>query len=75
MVKTIRVTEEFHAWIAAHNPEGETMEETLRRLILDRGAARVAGRFSVADAERARAAVGGLRARDGERLRAAREAV
>jgi len=30
--KTIRVSEEFHELVRAHNREGETMEETLRRL-------------------------------------------
>jgi hypothetical protein len=32
MGKTIRVSEEFHALVSAHNRDGETMEETLRRL-------------------------------------------
>lgn len=32
MSKTIRVSEEFHELVAAHNRDGETMEETLRRL-------------------------------------------
>lgn len=32
MSKTIRVSEEFHELIKAHNHDGETMEETLRRL-------------------------------------------
>lgn len=32
MSKTIRVSEEFHELVRAHNREGETMEETLRRL-------------------------------------------
>ncbi|MDS0258272.1 hypothetical protein NDI56_02475 [Haloarcula sp. S1CR25-12] len=32
MSKTIRVSEEFHELVRAHNHEGETMEETLRRL-------------------------------------------
>jgi len=32
MGKTIRVSEEFHELVRAHNREGETMEETLRRL-------------------------------------------
>lgn len=32
MAKTIRVSEEFHEVLKAHNREGETMEETLRRL-------------------------------------------
>jgi phosphoglycolate phosphatase-like HAD superfamily hydrolase len=33
MVKTIRVSEEFHELVAAHKRDGETMEEALRRLI------------------------------------------
>ena len=32
MSKTIRVSEEFHELVRAHNREGETTEETLRRL-------------------------------------------
>lgn len=33
MAKTIRVSEEYHALLKAHKREGETMEETLRRLM------------------------------------------
>lgn len=33
MAKTIRVSEEFHELLKAHNREGETMEETLRRVM------------------------------------------
>lgn len=33
MAKTIRVSEAYHAVLKAHNREGETMEETLRRLM------------------------------------------
>jgi len=32
MSKTIRISEEFHELVRAHNHEDETMEETLRRL-------------------------------------------
>lgn len=32
MSKTIRVSGAFHEFVRAHNREGETMEETLRRL-------------------------------------------
>lgn len=32
-MKTIRVSEKFHELLAAHNREGETMEETLRRMV------------------------------------------
>ena len=33
MVKTIRVSEEFHKLVAAHKHEGETMEEALYRMV------------------------------------------
>ena len=33
MVKTIRVSEEFHEFVAAHEHESETMEEPLRRMV------------------------------------------
>ncbi|MFB6189170.1 MAG: hypothetical protein ABEI57_04740 [Halapricum sp.] len=33
MAKTIRVSENFHEVVSAHNRSGETMEETLRRLM------------------------------------------
>lgn len=33
MSKTIRISEGFHELVTAHNREGETMEETLRRLV------------------------------------------
>ena len=33
MVKTIRVSEEFHELVASHKREDETMEEALRRLV------------------------------------------
>lgn len=33
MVKTIRVSEEFHALLKAHTRAGETMEDALRRLV------------------------------------------
>ncbi|WP_129112662.1 hypothetical protein [Halegenticoccus tardaugens] len=32
MVKTIRVPDEYHSWVASHKREDETMAETLRRL-------------------------------------------
>lgn len=32
MVKTIRVSEEYHRWLASHKGADETMGETLRRL-------------------------------------------
>ena len=33
MSKTIRVSEEVHAVVESHQRDGETMEETLRRLV------------------------------------------
>lgn len=33
MTKTIRVSDSFHEVVKAHNREGETMEETLRRIM------------------------------------------
>ena len=33
MSKSVRISTEFHEFVKAHNREGETMEETLRRLI------------------------------------------
>lgn len=33
MSKMIRVSEDFHELIAAHRRDGETMEDTLRRLV------------------------------------------
>lgn len=33
MPKTIRVSEDFHEVVKAHNRDDETMEETLRRLM------------------------------------------
>lgn len=33
MSKSVRISEEFHEFVKAHNRSDETMEETLRRLI------------------------------------------
>lgn len=33
MSKSVRISEEFHEFIASHNRDDETMEETLRRLV------------------------------------------
>lgn len=33
MSKSMRISEDFHEYITAHNRDDETMEETLRRLI------------------------------------------
>lgn len=74
MSKTIRVSDEFHQYVKAHNRDGETMEATLRRLSRGPDPAFVAGFLTDDEAEAAKAAVEELRDRDGERLRRAREA-
>lgn len=74
MSKTIRVSDEFHQYVKAHNRDGETMEATLRRLSRGPDPAFVAGFLTDDEAETAKAAVEELRDRDGERLGRAREA-
>jgi hypothetical protein len=63
MSKSVRISEEFHEFVRAHSREGETMEETLRRLIGGPHPEDVAGILSTETAERMR-----------ERLREKREA-
>ncbi|WP_152042428.1 hypothetical protein [Salinigranum salinum] len=76
MVKTIRVSEEYHAWLSAHKRDDETMEETLRRMTRGPNPEDVAGLLTEAEAEEAKEAVRGLRNRDRDHSRfdAAREA-
>jgi hypothetical protein len=71
MVKTIRVSEEYHEWLHAHKRDDETMEETLRRMTRGPHPSDVAGLLSDAEAETAKAVVEGLRGRDRDRLDAA----
>jgi predicted CopG family antitoxin len=71
MVKTIRVSEEYHAWLSAHKRGDETMEETLRRMTRGPHPDDVAGLLSKAEAETAKQAVERLRGRDRDRLDAA----
>lgn len=74
MVKTIRVSEEYHEWLSAHKKEGETMEEALRRMTRGPHPDAVAGLLTEGEAEDAKEAVDDLRsARD--RLDAARSAL
>lgn len=68
MAKTIRVSNEYHEWIKGHKREGETMEETLRRLTRGPHPSDVAGLLSSSEAEEAKAAVERLRGRDSSRL-------
>ncbi len=72
MVKTIRVSEEYHEWLTAHNRADETMEETLRRIGRGPHPTDVAGLLSSQEAEEAKEAVNSLRERDSDRLDAAR---
>jgi len=51
MSKSVRISEEFHAFIKAHKREGETMEETIRRLIGGPHPEDVAGILSTDTAE------------------------
>ncbi len=74
MVKTIRVSEEYHEWLSAHKREDETMEETLRRMTRGPHPSDVSGLLSEEEAEEAKKAVGRLRGRDRDRLDAARNA-
>lgn len=75
MSKTIRVSDEFHRYVKAHNRGGETMEETLHRLAGGPDPSFVAGFLSDEEAAAAKDAVGNLRDRDDDRLDAAHEAV
>lgn len=74
MTKMIRVPDEYHAWVKAHNDDGETMFETLRRLTREPRPDELAGILTseeVAEARTAGAAFGG---RDEDRFERAREA-
>jgi hypothetical protein len=73
MVKTIRVSEEYYAWLRAQNREDETMEETLRRMTRGPNPEDVAGLLAEDEVEGAKEAVKDLRNRDGSRFEAARE--
>lgn len=72
MTKTVRLSDEYHSWIKSHKREGETMEETIRRLTGGPNPEDVAGILSPDEAESMKEAVKGRR--DGDRKRRAREA-
>lgn len=74
MVKTIRVSEEYHEWLNAHKEDDETMEETLRRMTRGPHPGDVAGLLSEGEAEDAKEAVDRLRSGDRDRFDAARSA-
>lgn len=74
MVKTIRVSEEYHEWLDAHNRDDETMEETLRRMTRGPHPEDVAGLLTEAEAEDAKEAAERFRGGSRDRLDAARNA-
>lgn len=74
MVKTIRVSEEYHEWLVAHKRADETMEETLRRMTRGPHPDDVAGLLDAEEASEAKRTVERLREGDAERFDAAREA-
>ncbi|MFB6082726.1 MAG: hypothetical protein ABEJ94_00595 [Halorientalis sp.] len=74
MVKTIRVSEEYHEWLRGHKRDDETMEETLRRMTRGPNPEDVAGLLSEDEAEEAKEAVSDLRSRDRGRFDAASDA-
>lgn len=74
MTKTVRLSDEFHRWVKAHNEEDETMEQTLRRLTRGPHPGDVAGLLTDEEAEEAKAMVEALRQGDADRLNRAREA-
>jgi cytochrome c-type biogenesis protein CcmH/NrfG len=74
MAKMIRVPDEYHAWVKAHNRDDETMFETLRRLTREPDPEELQGILTseeVAEARRAAEQFGG---RDTERFARARDA-
>ena len=74
MSETIQLSEGYYEWLRAHNRDGETMEETLRRVTGGQHPESVAGLLTDEEAATAKAAAADLRERSG-RLDAAREAL
>ncbi len=74
MAKMIRVPDEYHTWVKAHNREDETMFETLRRLTREPDPEALAGILSSAEVDEARTAAQRFGGRDEDRLQRAREA-
>ena len=73
MTKTVKLSEEYHSWVKSHKLEGETMEETLRRLTGGPHPEDVAGVLSPLEAESLKEAVKRQRDSDDDRKRRARE--
>lgn len=74
MAKMIRVPDDYHAWVKAHNRDDETMFETLRRLTREPTPAELTDILSSDDVDEARAAAERFGGRDTERFERAREA-
>lgn len=74
MAKSIQVSEEYHAYVKAHNREGETMEETLRRLSRMPDPREFGDLFSSEAVDEIETAIEELNERESERLRDVREA-
>jgi hypothetical protein len=73
MAKSIQVSEAYHAYVKAHNREGETMEETLRRLSRMPDPREFAELFSPDEVDEIEDAIDELNERESERLRTVRE--
>ncbi|MFB6125142.1 MAG: hypothetical protein ABEJ59_04205 [Halanaeroarchaeum sp.] len=73
MSKSVRISEEFHEFVKAHNRDDETMEETLRRLIGGPHPENVAGILTSETAERMRERLEAKRETDVEKKHELRE--
>lgn len=73
MTKTIRVPDEYYAWLDAHNDDGETIVETLRRLTREPHPEDLTGILSTDQVTEAREAGAAFGSRDEVRFERARE--
>ncbi|MFC3958053.1 hypothetical protein [Halovivax cerinus] len=73
MSKSMRISEEFHEYIASHKRDEETMEDTLRRLIGGPHPEAVAGILSSETAETMRSKLDAKREADIAEKREMRE--
>jgi hypothetical protein len=71
--KSVRISEEFHEFVKAHNRDDETMEETLRRLVGGPHPENVAGILSSETAAEMRERLEAKRETDVEGKRELRE--
>ncbi|EMA53496.1 MULTISPECIES: hypothetical protein [Halococcus] len=73
MSKSVRVSEEFHEFVASHKRDSETMEDALRRLIGGPHPEDVAGILSTETAAAMRERIGAKRATEADAKRDLRE--